>query len=129
MDRMIKRGDIYYANLNPVIGSEQSGTRPVLIISNDVGNKHSPTVIVAAITSRVQTKSKLPTHLYLGTIEGLPDNSLILFEQIRTIDKTRLKERLAHLNDQFMQAIDIPLLISIGVRKGQIKHERSIDNV
>lgn len=120
MDRIIKRGDIYYANLNPVIGSEQGGTRPVLIISNDIGNKHSPTVIVAAITSRVQRKAKLPTHLYLEMIEGLPDSSIILFEQIRTIDKTRLKERLTHLNDQFMQAIDVPLLISIGVRKGQI---------
>ena len=119
MDRIIKRGDIYYANLNPVIGSEQGGTRPVLIISNDTGNKHSPTVIVAAITSRVQTKAKLPTHLYLEAIEGLPDSSIILFEQIRTLDKTRLKERLAHLNDHFMQAIDVPLLISIGVqRKG-----------
>lgn len=129
MDRIIKRGDIYYANLNPVIGSEQGGTRPVLIISNDIGNKHSPTVIVAAITSRVQTKAKLPTHLYLETIEGLPDSSIILFEQIRTIDKTRLKERLTHLNDQFMQAIDVPLLISIGVRKNRIQQERSVDNV
>lgn len=129
MDRIIKRGDIYYANLNPVIGSEQGGTRPVLIISNDIGNKHSPTVIVAAITSRVQAKAKLPTHFYLGTIEGLSDNSVLLFEQIRTIDKTRLKERLTHLNDHFMKAIDVPLLISIGVRKGQTQNERGVDNV
>lgn len=129
MDRMIKRGDIYYANLNPIIGSEQGGTRPVLIISNDTGNKHSPTVIVAAITSRVQSKSKLPTHFRLGTIEGLPDSSIILFEQIRTIDKARLKERLAHLNDQLMQSIDAPLLISIGVRRCQMQNERSADNV
>lgn len=78
MDRIIKRGDIYYANLNPVIGSEQGGTRSVLIISNDIGNKHSPTVIVAAITSRVQTKAKLPTHLYLETIEGF-QTALLFF--------------------------------------------------
>lgn len=90
MDRTIKRGDIYYADLNPVIGSEQGGTRPVLVISNDIGNKHSPTVIIAAITSRVLTKKKLPTHFYLGGVEGLPENSIILFEQLRTIDKKRL---------------------------------------
>lgn len=129
MERTIKRGDIFYADLNPVVGSEQGGTRPVLIISNNTGNKHSPTVIVAAITSRVQSKSKLPTHFRLGTIEGLPDSSIILFEQIRTIDKARLKERLAHLNDQLMQSIDAPLLISIGVRRCQMQNERSADNV
>ena len=94
MDKTIKRGDIYYADLNPVVGSEQGGTRPVLVISNDIGNKHSPTVIIAAITSRVRKKKKLPTHLFLGQIEGLPANSIILFEQLRTIDKSRLKEHL-----------------------------------
>lgn len=94
MDRTIKRGDIYYADLNPVIGSEQGGTRPVLVISNDIGNKHSSTVIIAAITSRVLTKKKLPTHFYLGEVEGLPENSIILFEQLRTIDKRRLKEHI-----------------------------------
>ena len=90
MERKFKRGDIYYANLNPVIGSEQGGTRPVLIISNDVGNKHSPTVIVAPITSRIHTKAKLPTHTLINDFEGLDKNSIILFEQIRTIDKQRL---------------------------------------
>lgn len=79
MERIIKRGDIYYAELNPVIGSEQGGNRPVLIISNDIGNKHSPTVIIAAITSK-QTKSKLPTHFYLSDIEGLPADSIVLLE-------------------------------------------------
>ena len=79
MERKIKRGDIYYANLNPVIGSEQGGTRPVLIISNDVGNKHSPTVIVAPITSRIHTKAKLPTHTLINDFEGLDKNSIILF--------------------------------------------------
>ncbi len=117
MERTIRRGDIYYADLNPVIGSEQGGTRPVLIISNDIGNKHSPTVIIAAITSRVQTKKKLPTHLYLGQIEGLPANSIVLFEQLRTIDKSRLKEQLTHLNEQYLKSLEFPLLISIGVEK------------
>ena len=94
MDRIIKRGDIYYANLNPVIGSEQCGIRPVLIISNDIGNKHSPTVIVAAITSRVQTIAKLPTHTTVNDFKGLDKDSVILLEQIRTIDKQRLQEYL-----------------------------------
>ena len=85
MDKTIKRGDIYYADLNPVVGSEQGGTRPVLVISNDIGNKHSPTVIIAAITSRVRKKKKLPTHLYLGQIEGLPANSIILFVIVMSI--------------------------------------------
>lgn len=90
MERIIKRGDIYYAELNPVIGSEQGGTRPVLIISNDIGNKHSPTVIIAAITSRVHTKAKLPTHTAVSNYEGFDKDSVILLEQIRTIDKQRL---------------------------------------
>ena len=92
MERKIKRGDIYYANLNPVIGSEQGGTRPVLIISNDVGNKHSPTVIVAPITSRIHAKAKLPTHTLINDFEGLDKNSIILLEQVRTIDKQRLPD-------------------------------------
>ena len=106
MDKTIKRGDIYYADLNPVVGSEQGGTRPVLVISNDIGNKHSPTVIIAAITSRVRKKKKLPTHLYLGQIEGLPANSIILFEQLRTIDKSRLKEHLTHLDEQYLNRLN-----------------------
>lgn len=117
MDKTIKRGDIYYADLNPVVGSEQGGTRPVLVISNDIGNKHSPTVIIAAITSRVRKKKKLPTHLFLGQIEGLPANSIILFEQLRTIDKSRLKEHLTHLDEQYLKSLEFPLLISIGVEK------------
>ena len=128
MDKTIKRGDIYYADLNPVVGSEQGGTRPVLVISNDIGNRHSPTVIIAAITSRVRKKKKLPTHLYLGQIEGLPANSIILFEQLRTIDKkrlrehigmlkSRLKEHLTHLDEQYLKSLEFPLLISIGVEK------------
>ena len=121
MDKTIKRGDIYYADLNPVVGSEQGGTRPVLVISNDIGNKHSPTVIIAAITSRVRKKKKLPTHLYLGQIEGLPANSIILFEQLRTIDKSRLKEHLTHLDEKYLKSLEFPLLISIGVEKRPAK--------
>ena len=86
-------------------------------ISNDIGNKHSPTVIIAAITSRVRKKKKLPTHLYLGQIEGLPANSIILFEQLRTIDKSRLKEHLTHLDEKYLKSLEFPLLISIGVEK------------
>lgn len=123
MERTIKRGDIYYAELNPVIGSEQGGNRPVLIISNDIGNRHSPTVIIAAITSK-QTKSKLPTHFYLSDIEGLPADSIVLLEQIRTIDKRRLKERLTQLNEPYMEAINKPLLISIGVKNHTMPNER-----
>lgn len=117
MERTIKRGDIYYADLNPVIGSEQGGTRPVLIISNDTGNKYSPTVIIAAITSRVRTKKKLPTHLYLGQIEGLPANSIVLFEQLRTIDKKRLREHIGMLDSQQILTADNALLISFGLDK------------
>lgn len=114
MEKTIKRGDIYYAELSPVIGSEQGGTRPVLIISNDIGNKYSPTVIIAAIPSK-QTKSKLPTHYYLTGVEGLPADSIVLLEQLRTLDKKRLGERLARLDEPNMEAINKPLLISIGI--------------
>lgn len=117
MKKTIKRGEIYYANLNPVIGSEQGGRRPVLIISNDIGNKHSPTVIVAPITSRVHTKAKLPTHTLIKDFEGLDKNSIILFEQIRTIDKQRLREYLGTLDRRFLDSTDKALTISIGLRK------------
>lgn len=117
MERKIKRGDIYYANLNPVIGSEQGETRPVLIISNDVGNKHSPTVIVAPITSRIHTKAKLPTHTLINDFEGLDKNSIILFEQIRTIDKQRLRKYVGMLSTVIMAIADKALAISISLRE------------
>ena len=117
MDRIIKRGDIYYANLNPVIGSEQGGTRPVLIISNDIGNRHSPTVIVAAITSRVHTKAKLPTHTAIRDFEGLNKDSIILLEQIRTIDKKRLQEYIGMLSESEMARVDKALAISVALEK------------
>lgn len=118
MEKIIKRGDIYYANLNPVIGSEQGGIRPVLIISNDIGNKHSPTVIVAAITSRVQTKVKLPTHTIVNDFAGLDKDSVILLEQIRTIDKQRLQEYLGTLDRRFLLAVDKALAISVALERG-----------
>ena len=115
MDRMIKRGDNYYANLNPVIGSEQGGTRPVLIISNDTGNKHSPTVIVAAITGQIGTKKKLPTHTIVYNVNGLDKDSIILLEQIRTIDKQRLKEYVGEISENIMVRVDKALAISINL--------------
>lgn len=113
MERTIKRGDIYYANLNPVIGSEQGGRRPVLIISNDVGNKHSPTVIIVPITSRVHTKAKLPTHTAVNSFEGLDKNSLILAEQIRTIDKRRLEDYIGKLPESIIAKLNRTLAVSI----------------
>ena len=109
----IKRGELYYATLDPVIGSEQGGKRPVLILQNDIGNKHSPTVVVAAITSRLG-KAKLPTHVNLSS-EKLSKDSIVLLEQIRTIDKQRLKEHMGHLDDGAMNRIDEALSISFGL--------------
>ncbi len=112
---MVKRGDIFYADLSPVVGSEQGGVRPVLVIQNDVGNKYSPTVIVAAITSQIN-KAKMPTHLELpGDEYGLSKNSVILAEQIRTVDKRRLKEKIGHLDEILMNKINIALKISFGI--------------
>lgn len=111
---MIKRGELYLADLSPVLGSEQGGTRPVLVIQNDIGNKYSPTVIVSAITSRL-FKAKLPTHICLdANTFGLSKNSIILLEQIRTIDKLRLKEKIGELDKIKMKEVDRALLISLG---------------
>lgn len=121
MERTIKRGDIFYADLNPVVGSEQGGTRPVLIISNDIGNRYSPTVIVAAITSRVHTKAKLPTHTAVNDFEGLDKDSIILLEQIRTIDKQRLKQYMGLMPDNIMARVDKALAISVALEKNENK--------
>ncbi|HBQ63999.1 MAG TPA: PemK family transcriptional regulator [Clostridiales bacterium] len=111
----IKRGDIFYADLSPVVGSEQGGTRPVLIVQNDTGNKFSPTVIAAAITSQVN-KNRLPTHINLeGEVYGLSRDSVILLEQIRTIDRKRLKEKIGHLDTAMMGKVNSALNVSFGL--------------
>ncbi len=111
----VKRGDIYYADLSPVIGSEQGGLRPVLIVQNDVGNKYSPTVIAAAITSQVG-KNRLPTHIdVIADRFGLAKDSVILLEQIRTIDKQRLKEKMGHLDDSIMKRVNDAIGVSFGL--------------
>lgn len=117
----VKRGDIYYADLSPVVGSEQGGLRPVLIIQNDVGNRYSPTVIAAAITSRL-SKAKLPTHIDVArsaTVDsdslGLARDSVILLEQIRTLDKRRLREKMGHLDERLMQQVNDAISVSFGL--------------
>ncbi len=111
----VRRGDIYYADLSPVVGSEQGGTRPVLIVQNDVGNRHSPTVIAAAITSQ-QDKARLPTHIRVNSVgSGLTRDSVVLLEQIRTIDKRRLREHMGHLDAPSMNRVDQALHISFGL--------------
>ena len=111
----VKRGDIYYADLSPVVGSEQGGMRPVLIVQNDTGNKHSPMVIAAAITSQTG-KAKLPTHIELNAQSvGLSRDSVILLEQIRTIDKSRLRERMGKLDDKTMNKVDSAIAVSFGL--------------
>ena len=111
----VKRGDIYYADLSPVVGSEQGGLRPVLIIQNDVGNKYSPTVIAAAITSRLG-KTRLPTHIdiYADKV-GLAKDSVVLLEQVRTLDKRRLKEKMGHLDDGLMNEVNNAIAVSFGL--------------
>lgn len=112
---VVKRGDIFYANLSPVVGSEQGGHRPVLVLQNDVGNKYSPTVIVAAITSQI-SKAKLPTHVELPAKQySLEKDSVVLLEQLRTVDKRRLKEKITHLSEDIMTKVDDALRISLGL--------------
>ena len=116
MASTVKRGDIYYADLSPVVGSEQGGVRPVLIVQNDTGNRHSPTVIAAAITSKL-SKAKLPTHIRLSSqTTGLNRDSIILLEQIRTLDKSRLRERMGRLDENTMNAVDNALSVSFGLQ-------------
>ena len=116
MDTNVKRGDIFYADLSPVVGSEQGGTRPVLIVQNDTGNKHSPTVIAAAITSQTG-KARLPTHISLtGSNYGLSKDSIVLLEQVRTIDKRRLREHMGRLDDTLMDQVDNAIAVSFGLR-------------
>jgi len=114
---IIKRGDIYYADLSPVVGSEQGGVRPVLIVQNNVGNKYSTTVIAAAITSQIN-KAKMPTHIEINAEDyGLTKDSVILLEQVRTIDKKRLRERIGHLNEGLMDKVNDAIEISFGLEE------------
>ena len=116
MDTNVKRGEIYYADLSPVVGSEQGGIRPVLIVQNDTGNRHSPTVIAAAITSQLG-KAKLPTHISLKAQSyGLPKESVVLLEQIRTLDKRRLRERMGQVDGAVMDKVDAAIAVSFGLR-------------
>ena len=120
VDNSVRRGDIYYADLSPVVGSEQGGIRPVLIIQNDTGNRHSPTVIAAAITAQMN-KAKLPTHIELvGEHCGLTRDSVVLLEQIRTLDKRRLREKMGRLDDERMQQVDSAIAVSFGLRPQQV---------
>ena len=112
----VRRGDIFFADLNPVVGSEQGGLRPVLVVQNDIGNTYSPTTIVAALTSRIK-RAKLPTHVEVAKEKyNLDRDSVILCEQIRTIDKRRLKERIGELDDEAMQRVDAALAVSLGLK-------------
>jgi mRNA interferase MazF len=114
-DLIVKKGEIYFADLSPVVGSEQGGIRPVLIVQNDIGNKYSPTVIVAAVTSQIN-KAKLPTHVEVGAKgHGLSKDSVILLEQLRTIDKRRLRERIGRIEEEGLVQIDEALAISLGI--------------
>ncbi len=123
---MVKRGDIFFADLSPVIGSEQGGIRPVLVVQNNLGNHFSPTVIVAAITAKM-AKPKLPTHIgILAKETGIDKDSVILLEQIRTIDKSRLKERVCHLSKELMDEVDNALKISVGVSKEMTINEKKL---
>ncbi len=120
VDTNVKRGDIFYANLSPVVGSEQGGVRPVLIVQNDTGNRHSPTVIAAAITSRTG-KAKLPTHIELAAQSyGLPKDSVILLEQIRTLDKRRLREHMGRVDDVIMEKVDEAIAVSFGLPRSRL---------
>lgn len=113
---IVRRGEIYYADLSPVVGSEQGGMRPVLIVQNDVGNRYSPTVIAAAITSQ-QNKARLPTHIEIeARTYGLSKNSVVLLEQVRTLDKRRLRERMGCLDEKVMQRVDGAIAISLGLQ-------------
>ena len=120
MDTNVQRGDIYYADLSPVVGSEQGGVRPVLIVQNDTGNRYSPTLIAAAITSQTH-KAKPPTHSALSAPDyGLPRDSVVLLEQIRTLDKRRLRERMGRVDGELMEKIDAAIAVSFGLQTTQL---------
>lgn len=115
MNRTYLRGDLYFADLDCCVGSEQRGNRPVLILQNDTGNRYSPTVIVAAVTGKTETKGRLPTHCYIGPENGLERPSIVLLEQLRTLDKRRLGNYIGHLDDEHMKAVDRALAVSLSL--------------
>ena len=121
IEETVKRGDIFYADLSPVVGSEQGGTRPVLIVQNYTGNRHSPTVIAAAITSQMG-KARLPTHIDLPVDQscGLSRDSIVLLEQVRTLDKKRLRERMGHVEERVMEKVDLAIAVSFGLPRDQL---------
>ena len=120
MENMVKRGDIFFADLSPVVGSEQGGVRPVLIVQNDTGNRHSPTVIAAAITSQTG-KARLPTHSSLAPAScGLPKESVILLEQVRTLDKQRLRQRMGQVDSDVMERVDAAIAVSFGLSQSRL---------
>jgi mRNA interferase MazF len=122
LNLIVKKGDLYFADLSPVVGSEQGGIRPVLVVQNDVGNKYSPTIIVAAVTSQIN-KAKLPTHVELEAADGgLSKNSVVLLEQLRTIDKQRLKERIGTLSQEQIPTVDQALSVSLGIANRASSH-------
>lgn len=123
--RKYLRGEIYYANLDPVLGSEQSGFRPVLIVQNDTGNRYSPTVIVAPITTKPDSKVKLPTHCHLAAYKGLDESSVALLEQLRTLDKRRLKKYIGRLKKSSMNEVDRALAVSVGLSKFLLCHKKN----
>ena len=128
MDHTIRRGDIFYADLSPVVGSEQGGLRPVLIVQNDIGNKYSPTVIAAAITSKM-SKTKLPTHIDIYAEDvGLAKDSIVLLEQIRTLDKKRLKEKMGHLTPAIMSRVNSAISVSFGLDDEKEARQRLSQN-
>ena len=117
MERKITRGDIFYANLDGTIGSEQSGIRPVIVVQNDVGNKYSPTTIIVPLTKKVRLKINQPTHFWINPFGNIRFDSIVLTEQIRVIDKSRLKEKIGVMNDKAMQEIDNKILIALGLKQ------------
>ena len=117
MERKISRGDIFYANLDGTIGSEQAGVRPVIVVQNDIGNKYSPTIIIVPLTKKVRLKIHQPTHLWLNPFGNIRFDSIVLTEQIRVIDKSRLKEKIGIINEKTMQEIDNKILIALGLKK------------
>ena len=120
VDTIVRRGDIFYADLSPVVGSEQGGVRPVLIVQNDTGNRHSPTVIAAAITSQTG-KAKMPTHIEVAAASsGLPTDSVILLEQVRTLDKRRLRERMGRADRDVMDRVDDAIAVSFGLPRNRL---------